>query len=419
MPLRPRIGILCRFFQEVFMPETTQPDAASKKSPADSKCSRVGILGGGQLAMLLCAEAEPLGLTTTVLAHSDDSPAIFTATQTLAGPLDDLDLIRTLIERSDVITFDVEEIPPNTLEYLAAAAAQGKIDVQPTPAAMLILQDKLKQKEWLVANGLPTAPFKGIEGNPDPTSTADLFGLPFVQKARRGGYDGRGVQIIRNETDLAELWDGATMLEPFVRDIRELSVVAARSTSGEIACFEVTELTFDPELNLLDTVIAPAPIPAGVRQTALDIATRTLEALASAGVFALELFLTKDDELLINEISPRVHNTGHHTLESCETSQFAQHLRAICGLPLGSTHLEHAAAMRNLIWKDSFSVIPWGTGYRCQEIAEGTFLHWYGKHSPRPGRKMGHITAIGDTVEQAVQRTKTPIEEIRRTWKPA
>jgi 5-(carboxyamino)imidazole ribonucleotide synthase len=377
----------------------------------------VGILGGGQLAMLLCAEAESLGLTTTVLAHSDDSPAVFTATETLSGSLDDLDLIRALVERSDVITFDVEEIPPSTLNYLADAAAEGTVDVQPTPAAMLILQDKLRQKEWLTATDLPTAPFRSAEGEPDPAAISELFGLPFVQKARRGGYDGRGVQIIRSEADLDKLWDGGTMIEPFIGNIRELAVVAARSTSGEIACFEVTELTFDPELNLLDTVITPARISAEVREQALDIATRTLVALGSAGVFALELFLTEDNELLINEISPRVHNTGHHTLESSETSQFAQHLRAISGMPLGSTRLKQPAAMRNLVWREEHAAIPWGTGYRCQEIAEGTFLHWYGKHSPRPGRKMGHITAIGESVGQAMERAKVPIEEIRRAWK--
>lgn len=400
------------------MPETDH--SASESNPESDptrRSGRVGILGGGQLAMLLCAEAKPLGLTTTVLAHSDDSPAVFTATETLSGQLEDLDLIGTLVERSDVITFDIEEIPPSTLDYLADAAAEGAVDVQPTPAAMLILQDKLRQKEWLTETGLPTAPFRGAEGEPDPTAISKMFGLPFVQKARRGGYDGRGVQIIRGEADLAKIWDGGTMIEPFIDNIRELAVVAARSTSGEIACFEVTELTFDPELNLLDTVITPARISQELREQALEIATRTLDALGSAGVFALELFLTEDDELLINEISPRVHNTGHHTLESSATSQFAQHLRAISGMPLGATQLKQPAAMRNLVWREEHAAIPWGTGYRCQEIAEGTFLHWYGKHSPRPGRKMGHITAIGDSVEQAMQRAKVPTEEIRRAWK--
>ena len=164
------------------MPETDH--SASESNPESDptrRSGRVGILGGGQLAMLLCAEAKPLGLTTTVLAHSDDSPAVFTATETLSGQLEDLDLIGTLVERSDVITFDIEEIPPSTLNYLADAAAEGAVDVQPTPAAMLILQDKLRQKEWLTETGLPTAPFRGAEGEPDPTAISKMFGLPFVQ----------------------------------------------------------------------------------------------------------------------------------------------------------------------------------------------------------------------------------------------
>ncbi len=349
-------------------------EPGEQKSDTGRTPSRVGILGGGQLAMYLCLEAKPLGITTTVLAHSDDSPAIFTADETLHGALDDMSLVDALVEHSDVITFDVEEIPPTTLDYLVRCADEGRCTVQPTSESMLIIQDKLHQKEWLVANGLPTTPFKGLDGSESPDAVAQLFGLPFVQKARRGGYDGRGVQIIRDESSLADIWDGATMVEPFLENMRELSVVAARSTTGEVACFEVTELTFVAELNLLDTVIAPARISAETRNQALDIATRTLEHLGSAGVFAVELFLTADDELLINEISPRVHNTGHHTLESTKTSQFAQHLLSVCGRPLGSTVLDRPAAMRNLIWEDALAAVDWGTGYQCREasICTGT-----------------------------------------------
>ena len=252
-----------------------------------------------------------------MLAHSDDSPAVFTATETLSGPARRSGsgpyaggaLRRDHVRRG--------RDSPSTLNYLADAAAEGAVDVQPTPAAMLILQDKLRQKEWLTETGLPTAPFHGVEGEPDPVVISGFFGLPFVQKARRGGYDGRGVQIIRTEADLAELWDGGTLIEPFVDNIRELAVVAARSTSGEIACFEVTELTFDPAAQSARhghhaCTHQHGPSRASPRHRHPNAGG----AWQRRRVFAIELFLTEDDDLLVNEISPRVHNTGHHTLES-------------------------------------------------------------------------------------------------------
>lgn len=394
-------------------PASSTSSCSSSQSAA---CRRVGVLGGGQLAMFLCAEARALGLATTVLAHSDDSPAQFTADETLKGRLDDLQLIDRLLERCDVVTFDVEEIPPATLEHLALRAREPGVDVQPEPRTMLILQDKLKQKEWLVRHGLPTPPFKALDDSVGHDEIAGCFGMPFVQKTRRGGYDGRGVQVLKHADDLARLWDGTTLIEPFLDGIRELSVVAARSNSGEVACYEVAELTFDAQLNVLDMVIVPARITAELREEALGIARRTLEQLGGAGVFTLELFLTADGQLLINEISPRVHNTGHHTLESCDTSQFSQHLRAICGMPLGSTRLNQPAAMRNLLWQDDLAQGRWGQRNRRIAVAEGTFVHWYGKRAPRPWRKMGHITAVGDSSEQAVRRAQTPIQEITRAW---
>ncbi len=359
----------------------------------------VGILGGGQLAMLLCSAAKRLGITTTVVAHNGDAPAAYTTDNLIRGDLSDLDLIAALIADVDVITFDIEEIPPTTLKFLASQAQAGTVEVQPSASCMLVLQDKLLQKQWLVRNDLPTLPFRSLDRDADSTGAGAWFGYPCVQKARRGGFDGRGVQILRSPDQ--PFWPVPSIVEPCLEAVRELSVVGARSASGEIECYEVSELMFSEADNILETVVTPAQLASRLRDTALAIAHRALSRLKGAGVFAVELFLTEDGTLLINEISPRVHNSGHHTLESSETSQFEQHLRAIIGLPLGATLQSKPSVMLNLLYGDELDG-KFPDDAVMAKNTEDTFVHWYGKRDSKPGRKVGHITTVAETSTEAL-----------------
>jgi 5-(carboxyamino)imidazole ribonucleotide synthase len=283
---------------------------------------------------------------------------------------------------------------------------------------MLVLQDKLLQKQWLVRNGLPTLPFRAFAAEDD-AERAGCFGYPLVQKARRGGYDGRGVQIIRSEQQRESLWPVASLIEPFMEGVRELAILAARSSSGEVVCFDPVELIFDGKRNVLDMVVAPAPITQRQAALARAIAHRTLNRLDSVGLFALELFLNRDGDLVINEISPRVHNSGHHTLESCETSQFEQHLRAVIGLPLGSTLQLQPCVMQNLLSSTENSQIRGSEAFKICNLQQHTFIHWYGKKTASPGRKMGHVTALGDTTDIARERAAAALHSASRLPAPA
>ena len=371
---------------------------------------QVGILGGGQLAMYLCEAAPRLNVDTTVIAHSADAPAAYTAGSLVRGELGDLELIGELVDKVDVITFDLEDIPPATLNYLAGRVAAGAVEVQPAPETILLLQDKLLQKQWMVRNGLPTLPFRSLDTEADVEAAGDWFGYPCVQKTRRGGYDGKGVQILRSADK--PFWPAPSIVEPCLQSMRELSVLGAKSANGEIACYEVAELLFSEADNILETVVTPANIAGRLRDTALAIGQRALSRLEGAGVFAIEMFLSEDGTVLINEISPRVHNSGHHTLESTETSQFEQHLRAILGLPLGSTLQSKSSVMLNLLYQDAFDgKFPNDAVTDCSK--EATFVHWYGKRNSKAGRKVGHITTVADSSEQALTLARDALKDLQ------
>ena len=371
---------------------------------------RVGILGGGQLAMYLCSAARQLGVSSTVVAHNADAPAAYTTDQLVRGDLNDLDLVGALVDEVDVVTFDIEEIPPSTLKFLASQAQDGAVEVQPSPSTLLVLQDKLLQKQWLVRNGLPTLPFRSFDQGADSTAVGSWFGYPCVQKARRGGYDGRGVQIVRSPDQ--PFWPVPSIVEPCLESVREFSVVGARSATGEVECYEVAELLFSETENILETVVAPADLSPRLRDTALAIASRALSRLEGAGVFAIELFLTEDGTLLINEISPRVHNSGHHTLESSETSQFEQHMRAIVGLPLGSTLQARPGVMLNLLYQDEFSG-KFPDDAVTGQCVENTFVHWYGKRDSKPGRKVGHVTSVAQSADEALELARSALKNLQ------
>ena len=262
----------------------------------------------------------------------------------------------------------------------------------------------------MVRNGLPTLPFRSLDKDADSAAAGNWFGYPCVQKTRRGGYDGKGVQILHSPDQ--PFWPAASIVEPCLESVRELSVLGARGANGEIECYEVAELGFSETDNILETVVSPANISDRLRDTALAIGHRALSRLEGAGVFAIELFLTDDGTLLINEISPRVHNSGHHTLESAETSQFEQHLRAVVGLPLGSTLQPHTSVMLNLLYQNEFDG-KFPNDAVTDRSKAATVVHWYGKRNSKTGRKVGHITSVAQTSDAALTLARDALKELQ------
>jgi 5-(carboxyamino)imidazole ribonucleotide synthase len=325
------------------------------------------------------------------------APAAPLADGVIDGGLDDLAAAQRLVAACDVVTFEIESVGLPVLEYLAAAR---DVAVRPAAGILITLRNKATQKQWLADHGLPTAPFRVFD---DPAAFRAALAegeltYPCVQKAQVGGYDGRGVHILRGPEDLDALLPGPCMVEAFVEHVGEFGVLVARGVGGETRCYEPVALRFDPAQHVLDAALTPSGLPEQLRARALELATRTVERFDGVGLFAFELFLTPDDELLINEISPRVHNSGHLTLEACVTSQFEQHIRAIAGLELGPVTLRGPAVMRNLLWRAGAgraAPVP------AQVPGSTAQVYWYDKAEGRPWRKMGHLTALGATLADA------------------
>lgn len=358
---------------------------------------RLGIIGAGQLGAYLCQTASRLGIESRVLSHDTISPGVTLAADHVAAPYDDSAAVRWLCENSDVVTFEFEDVPDSTLEYLGQ---QTDAEVHPAPETLFMLKNKARQKTWLAEQGFPTSDFVVCDEGADYQQLTKKFGTRFVQKAQTGGIDGRGVQIIKEE-NAAELWQQPSLVEAFVPHVRELAVLIVRGVSGEIVSFPVVELQFCSETNVLLVANSPARISPEVEASARSLGERVIEAMSGVGVFAIELFENEAGELLVNEISPRVHNSGHMSIETHECSQYEQHIRAVLGDALGSTEQSFPGAMTNLLYRDSLAEFV-GRPFSSWLEAEDTWVHWYGKTAAREGRKMGHITAIGQTLNDAV-----------------
>ncbi len=372
----------------------------------------LGIVGGGQLGMYLSQAASRLGLETCVLTEEADAPASSFATSLVVGDPGDASTLAQLIDASDVVTFDKEDIPNDALMQLRLAEADGSVKIRPAAETLFLLKDKGQQKSWLAENGFPTLPFKLLQGRQSKArqeAIAEEFGLPLVQKARCGGYDGRGVQII---DDLTQLWDTPSLVEPFLAGTREIAVLLARDVEGNTQAWPTFGMDFDPELNSVTTVYTPADIPESLADEAIDLGIRLINALEGVGVFAVELFIDDDGALQVNEISPRVHNSGHLTMEASPVGQFEQHVRAVCGLPLGDVSATQPAAMSNILYREAYrKACPPAPCAQSGENDEVT-LHWYGKPPGRPGRKMGHITALAADPEEATQLAKQALQHL-------
>ncbi|WOJ94420.1 5-(carboxyamino)imidazole ribonucleotide synthase [Congregibacter variabilis] len=369
----------------------------------DPDKNTVGIIGDGQLGMLLCLAAPALHLDTVILTNDRHCAAAMAASSAIEGAMDDADAVASLISRCDVITYEREDVPVATIAQLRAAEAAGLVSCFPPLSAIEILQDKAKQKRWLAENDLATLPFVICDGEPAQLEQAGkTLGFPLVQKALRGGFDGRGVQLLRDEASLQESWPGTTMLEQFAGDFREIAVLVVRGRDGQTTHFGPVDMTFETDYSVLDTVSAPAKVSEEVETAAVELAYRAVEALDGVGVFGVEMFLLAGNKVFINEIAPRVHNSGHYTIEACKCSQFEQHLRAVAGLELGDSSLRQPAAMRNILCTPALKRenVHREAGTECGNDA--ATIHWYGKSPARLMRKLGHITAVANSTAAAL-----------------
>ena len=372
----------------------------------------IGIIGAGQLGRYLCEAGQALGLRTVIMTDDPSPPAAAFADRVIAGGLEDLAAARALVAACDVVTFEIESVGVPVLEYLAEVEQTGTVAVRPRPGILLTLRNKALQKAWLVAHDLPTAPFVPYADTAALRAALDAGAHPYpwVQKTQVGGYDGRGVHIARGTPDLENLLPGPCLVEAFVPHVAELGVVLARAVDGTLKSYDPVRLHFEASQHILDAAVVPAGLSPELARRAVELAERTVTALDGVGVFALELFLTERDELLVNEISPRVHNSGHLTLESCATSQFAQHLRAVAGLALGDVTLQGPTVMRNLLWRGDTSLAP---AVPARLPGSGAHIYWYDKAEGRLWRKMGHVTARGATPVLAAAEAEAGCAAVR------
>ncbi len=362
--------------------------------------TRVGILGGGQLAQMLIQAAMSLGIDTAIYERAPDSPASRLTHVNGVGAWDDLSALVRFAEQCDLLTLENEFI---YAESLAALEARG-FKVYPTSKTLATVQDKLLQKQAYESAGLPVPRFASVDSPDDVLRFGQAHGWPLVLKARYGGYDGYGNATIDSPSDIAKAWDRLAkperrlMVEAWVAFTMELAVVVLRGHDGDVRTYPVVETI--QQNHICHVVRAPAAIPDAARENAARLAVQAVEALDGVGVFGVELFLLADDRVLLNETAPRPHNSGHYTIEGCVTSQFENHLRAVLGLPLGSTELvAPAAVMVNVLGRrDGIAALE---NLRAALEVTGAHVHLYGKREVRRGRKMGHVTALGQTVAQA------------------
>ena len=354
---------------------------------------RLGVLGGGQLGRMLIQAANDLNIHIHCLDPDPNAPCSEIAHSFSCGSLTDFNTVLNFGSDKHLITVEIENV---NVEALIELEKKG-VKVFPQSNVLKLIQDKGLQKEFYLKNNIPTAAFELISSKAELLLKTDF---PFVHKLRTGGYDGKGVKIISNLAEAENSFDAPSILEEKIDFQKELSVLVARNEKGEIKTFPLVECEFNPEVNLVEFLFSPADVSPEIELKAKEIASQLIEKLNMVGLLAVELFLTKSNELLVNEIAPRPHNSGHHTIECCTTSQFSQHLRAILNLPLGDTSLIQAGAMINLVGEKEFNGPVIYDGLENLLSIPGVFPHLYGKEISKPFRKMGHITITGKNIDE-------------------
>jgi len=360
--------------------------------------TRLGILGGGQLGRMLLQAGIDLNLYTLILDPDAEAPCKYLCHEFYQGSFADFDTVYNFGKKCNVLTIEIEHV---NVEALFKLQTDG-VKVYPNPEAIQIIQDKGLQKQFFRDHNIPTADFRLIADKAELEANLDF--LPVFQKLRRFGYDGRGVTRLTSAADLEKSFTEPSVLEKLVDFEKEIAVIAARNAQGEVTCFPAVELSFHPEHNLVDYLFSPASITPALEQAARALATQVITAFDMVGLLAVEMFLTRDGQLLVNEVAPRPHNSGHHTYKANHTSQFEQHLRAILNLPLGNPALHSAAVMLNLLGEAGFSGEAQYEGAKAAMAVLGVTIHLYGKKYTRPFRKMGHLTITAATVAEARQK---------------
>lgn len=360
---------------------------------------KLGILGGGQLGKMMLYNTRKFDIYTAVLEASEDAPCKIACDEFHLGNLMDYDAVYNFGKRVNVLTFEIENINVDALETLEKEG----VKVYPSSKTLRTIQNKAKQKLFYVDNNIPTAPFSRFAYLSEIEDAINNGGLkfPFVWKAAQFGYDGNGVKIVRHLSDLEGLPKGECIAETLVPFKNELAVIVARNASGETKTYPVVEMEFHPEANQVEYVICPARISEEIAKKAEEVALKTSKAFNHVGLLAVEMFLTEDDQILINEVAPRPHNSGHQTIEASYTSQFEQHIRAILDLPLGRTGSKVGGVMVNLVGAEGFTGDVVYENIEKIMKMEGVTPHIYGKKQTRPFRKMGHVTIVNENLSEA------------------
>ncbi|MCK0136524.1 5-(carboxyamino)imidazole ribonucleotide synthase [Arenibacter sp. S6351L] len=372
---------------------------------------KLGILGGGQLGKMLLYETRKFDIHTKVLDPSDEAPSKIACNEFFKGDLMDFGAVYALGKKVDVLTIEIENVNLDALEKLEDEG----LKVFPPTRALRIIQNKAKQKLFYVDNNIPTADFQRFAYKSEIEDSVANGGLkfPFIWKATQFGYDGQGVKVVRKLEDLNGLPAGECITEEMINFKNELAVIVARSASGEVKTYPVVEMEFHPEANQVEYVICPARIDAKVAEKAQEIALQLSHKIKHVGLLAVEMFQTQDDKILVNEVAPRPHNSGHYSIEASYTNQFEQHIRAILDLPLGNTASKVAGIMVNLVGAEGH------TGNVVYENMEeilsldGVTPHIYGKKQTRPFRKMGHVTIVNNDIKEA----RKIAEQVKNTIK--
>ena len=370
---------------------------------------KLGILGGGQLGKMLLAETRKFDIQTYILDPSAEAPSRFGATKFFIGNLMNYDTVYEFGKKVDALTIEIENV---NLDALAQLEAEG-LAVYPSPKTLRLIQNKGTQKDFYVQNNIPTSKFERFQDleNLKSSVTSSAVEIPFVWKCAQFGYDGNGVKIVRTATDLENLPNVECIAEEVVPFKNELAVIVARSVSGEVKTYPVVEMEFHPEANQVEYVICPARIDEKVAQKAIEVGLKVSEAFNHVGLLAVEMFQTHDDEIVVNEVAPRPHNSGHYSIEASYTSQFENHLRAILNLPLGNTASKVAGIMVNLVGEEGYSGNVVYENIEKIMAIDGVTPHIYGKRETRPFRKMGHVTIVNEDMNEA----RRIAEEVKKT----
>jgi len=372
---------------------------------------KLGIISGGQLGKMLIQEASKWDVETYVMDPDERGPSSQIATVFVKGDRFNYDDVYQFGKMVDVLTFEIESI---NVEALKALKKEG-LYIVPDPNILELIQDKGIQKDFYAKHKIPTSPYQLLH---DKTALIqaikdDKIQFPFVQKLRTGGYDGRGVVVINSQSEINQILEGPSVIEPKVSIQKEIAVIVARNAKGETKCFPSVEMIFDPVANLVDNLMCPADITTNQEREAAEIASKLANEMQLQGLLAVEFFIDQNGGVMVNEAAPRPHNSGHHTIESVVTSQYEQHLRAVLNLPLGAVDIMLPAVMVNLLGSPGHDGPVQYNGLEACMGIEGVNVHIYGKKETRPMRKMGHVTIVDQNLENALKKA----EEVKNKLK--